>query len=108
MKNIEFYSTMNPDLAFIISFEDEYYEEGKALALEGWQAWCFGDEATEHLSEEEVKDIHDNWGYDEASSYLLSLAGIPHLIQDEWLTEDGELLPEYENEDVEFVSCYGD
>lgn len=107
MKKVEFYSEANPDIAFILGFEDEYYEEGKALALEGFQAWCFG-EATEHYSEEEALSIQDYCGYAEASEELLDNAGIPYTTFYGWLDEEGELLPGYENEDVEFVSCYGD
>ena len=101
MKNYIFSSFANPDIAFVLGFEDEVAAEGKALALEGFQAWCFGEE-TEHYSQDIAEAIYDSWGYMEASEDLLDKANIPYTVYD-WLDEAGDLLPEHENEDYEVV-----
>ena len=101
MKNYIFSSLTNPDIAFVLGFEDEVAAEGKALALEGFQAWCFGEE-TEHYSQDIAESIYDSWGYMEASEDLLDKANIPYTVYD-WLDEAGDLLPEHENEDYEVV-----
>ena len=96
MKNYIFESSMNPDIAFVLAFNDKDAEQGSRLALEGFRAWTFG-EATEHYTEEEAKSIYDCYGYEEASKELLDKANISYT-ELEWLDEDGDILPEYENE----------
>lgn len=99
MKNVELYSETNPDIAFVVRFSDDDYKQGKELALEGFSLWCF-QEPTKHLPDaEEWQDA----GFAEPSMYLLDKAGIAYEILD-WLDEEGELLPEYQNEDVEYIS----
>ena len=34
-----YYSVNNEDMFFAVKFSDKDYERGKALALEGWNAW---------------------------------------------------------------------
>ena len=96
MKNYIISSFVNPDIAFAIGFEEADAEKGSAIALEGFRAWTFG-EATEHYTAEEAQSIYDCCGYEEASIELLDKANISYTELD-WLDENGDVLPEYENE----------
>lgn len=102
MKNVLIYSVTNPDMAFCIALEDQYYEEGKELTIEGYNAWWSGEES-DNISAKEAQDIYDSYCYGDAGCYLLDKKGIPYTWLD-WLDENGELLPEYENEDIEYIA----
>ena len=102
MKNVMIYSPTNPDMAFCIALEDACYEQGKAYALEGFSAWWSGEES-DNITADEAQALYNDYCYGEAGCFLLDKFGIPYTWLD-WLDEDGELLPEYENEDIEYVS----
>lgn len=62
------HSLFGDDMFFAIKFSDKDYERGKALALEGWNAW-FG---------AEDDDEFWNLGYEEGATNLLNAAGIKY------------------------------
>lgn len=90
MKKICFYSVTNPDICFCLGFAPEDAEKGAELAKKGLQLWLDG--------EEEYEDA----GYMEPSEELLDDAGIKYEELD-YFDEEGELLPEYENEKLEYI-----
>ena len=74
------------DIFFAVKFSDEDYERGKALALEGWNAWWeieFVDEGDldttkfPHMTKEEFLELW-NLGYEEGAINLLDAAGIKY------------------------------
>ena len=105
MKKYLFFSTMNPDLSFVLGFKEEDAEKAARLAQEGFYAWNTNGEYPdeyEHFTEEDQERIEDA-GYMDLSIELLDDAGIEYVELD-WLDDSGEILPEHDN-DVTQVDC---
>lgn len=71
-KIAHYLSINNPDMFFAIKFKDEDYERGKALALDGWNAWWASDGDDEYWG----------LGWEEGATMLLDEAGIDYEIID--------------------------
>lgn len=83
-----YYSVSNEDMFFAVKFSDKDYERGKALALEGWNAWWASEQVDgetwsiqefPHLTVEEINAL---WGcgYTEGALDLLDKFHIEHEI----------------------------
>ena len=81
-----YYSITNEDMFFAVKFSDEDYERGKALALEGWNAWWGAED------NDEFWDL----GYEEAATNLLDAAGIKYeLIEGNDCPDENDGWPEW-------------
>ena len=66
-----YYSALNEDMFFAVKFRDEDYERGKAIALDGWNAWWDA-----KAKEDELWD----YGYAERALELLDAANIVYAV----------------------------
>lgn len=97
MKNYVF---LSPDEQFVITFENDNEVESAVELVRDTDFAIYGVEGYKALTVL-LNDMQFETEL-EAVEYVLTKANIKYIVRD-WLDEDGDIIPEHENEDFEAI-----